>query len=265
MFQAGDRVGVGVSGGADSVALLLLLEELRDRLGIELAVLHFNHQLRGAESDADEEFVAALAAQRGMDFLAGRGDVAGAARDRGWNLEDAARRLRYAFFSSVVRAGRVTRVAVAHTADDQAETVLARLVRGTGPAGLAAIYPGERSRGSAAARSAAQRIARVSRGPRPVVARGRLESGHHAFARPFAPSGPCRSSSGSCSLPSWRILAAWRKWRARTKPFGRRWRPNALGRWPARGGGPPGHPLCGLAGAAGVGRSEAGQMRHGSL
>ena len=98
MFRAGDRVGVGVSGGADSVALLLLLEQLRDRLGIGLAVLHFNHQLRGAESDADEKFVAALAAERGMDFLAGRGDVAAAARDRGWNIEDAARRLRYAFF-----------------------------------------------------------------------------------------------------------------------------------------------------------------------
>ena len=133
MFGAGDRVGVGVSGGADSVALLLLLEELRDRLGIGLAVLHFNHQLRGAESDADEEFVAALAAERGIDFLAGRGDVAGAARDHGWNLEDAARRLRYAFFSSVVRAGRVTHVAVAHTADDQAETVLAGWSAGLAP------------------------------------------------------------------------------------------------------------------------------------
>lgn len=141
MFRAGDRVGVGVSGGADSVALLLLLEQLRDRLGIGLAILHFNHQLRGAESDADEQFVAALAAERGIDFLVGRGDVAGAARGRGWNLEDAARRLRYAFFSATVRAGRVTHVSVAHTADDQAETVLGRLVRGTGPAGLAAIYP----------------------------------------------------------------------------------------------------------------------------
>ncbi len=63
------------------------------------------------------------------------------ARERHWNLEDAARRLRYAFFASAVKSGRVTRVAVAHTADDQAETVLARLVRGTGPAGLASIYP----------------------------------------------------------------------------------------------------------------------------
>ncbi len=103
--------------------------------------MHFNHQLRGAESDADEQFVATLAAERGFDFLAGRGDVAGEARTRGWNLEDAARRLRYAFFSSAAQTAGVTHVAVAHTADDQAETVLARLVRGTGPAGLAAIYP----------------------------------------------------------------------------------------------------------------------------
>lgn len=141
MFRAGDRVGVAVSGGADSVALLFLLEALRERLGIGLAILHFNHQLRGAESDADEQFVAALAAERQIDFLADRGDVAGEARARGWNLEDGARRLRYAFFSSAVQAGRVTHVGVAHSADDQAETVLGRLVRGTGPAGLAAIYP----------------------------------------------------------------------------------------------------------------------------
>jgi len=141
MLLAGDRVGVGVSGGADSVALLCLLDLLSAELGIRLAVLHFNHQLRGAESDADEVFVAQLAAGRGIEFLAGREDVAAAARAHGWNLEDAARRLRYAFFDSAVKAGRVTRVAVAHTADDQAETVLARLVRGTGPAGLAAIYP----------------------------------------------------------------------------------------------------------------------------
>lgn len=145
MFRAGDRIGVGVSGGADSVALLRLLAELREQLGIRLAILHFNHQLRGVAADADEDFVASLAAERGIEFLAGRADVAAEARDHGWNIEDAARRSRYAFFESMVRAGKVTRVAVAHTADDQAETVLARLVRGTGPAGLAAIYPGKGS------------------------------------------------------------------------------------------------------------------------
>ena len=141
MVRPGDRLGVGVSGGADSVALLRLFEELQSELGIRLTVLHFNHQLRGEESDADERFVAALAAERGLFYLAGREDVRRAAREQGWNLEDAARRLRYGYFSSVLETGEITRVAVAHTADDQAETVLARLVRGTGPAGLAAIYP----------------------------------------------------------------------------------------------------------------------------
>ena len=141
MLAAGDRVGVGVSGGADSVALLRLLHQSSAELGIRLTVMHFNHQLRGVESDADESFVARLAAEHGIGFLAGRQDVAAFARSRNLNLEDAARKLRYAYFASLVDAGRVTRVAVAHTADDQAETVLARLVRGTGPAGLASIYP----------------------------------------------------------------------------------------------------------------------------
>jgi len=148
MFRPGDRVGVGVSGGADSVALLRLLDDLRPELGIFLSVLHFNHQLRGAESDDDEQFVAALAEKLGTEFIAGREDVAAAARENKWNLEDAARRLRYGFFRAALQDGEsaeepagLARVAVAHSADDQAETVLARLVRGTGPAGLGAIYP----------------------------------------------------------------------------------------------------------------------------
>jgi len=134
-------VGVAVSGGADSVALLLLLEELRETLGVTLLVLHFNHQLRGTESDGDERFVSELAAQRGFELIAGRGDVAAAAGSSGANLEEAARQLRYEFLKGIVASGRATRVAVAHTADDQAETVLAHIFRGTGLAGLAAIYP----------------------------------------------------------------------------------------------------------------------------
>ena len=113
----------------------------RRNVGIRLVVLHFNHQLRGAEADQDELFVTALAHEFGFDFVAGRGDVAGEARRNGWNLEDAARRLRYRFFDSAASAKGLHRVAVAHTADDQAETVLARLFRGTGPTGLAGIHP----------------------------------------------------------------------------------------------------------------------------
>jgi tRNA(Ile)-lysidine synthase len=141
MLQAGDRVGVAVSGGADSVGLLRLLEDLRGKLGITLVVLHFNHLLRGADSDADEEFAAALARERKLEFIADREEVAARSRENHWNLEDGARKLRYAFFARVVEGESVSRVAVAHTADDQAETVLGRLIRGTGLEGLAGIYP----------------------------------------------------------------------------------------------------------------------------
>ena len=141
MVRAGDRVVVAVSGGADSVALLLLLEELAAELGIHLLVCHFNHQLRGAASDEDEAFVADLARAHGLEFLIERANVAARSREEKSNLEDAARRLRYGFFSRLVEEGRADRVAVAHSADDQAETVLAHLVRGTGPTGLGGIYP----------------------------------------------------------------------------------------------------------------------------
>jgi tRNA(Ile)-lysidine synthase len=141
MIRSGDRIGVAVSGGADSVALLRLLAELRAQLGIQLFVLHFHHQLRGVEADEDELFVAQLVRELGLDCLADRADVADEARRQGWNLEDAGRRLRYQFFASVVSSHALNRVAVAHTANDQAETVLAHLLRGTGLAGLAGIYP----------------------------------------------------------------------------------------------------------------------------
>jgi tRNA(Ile)-lysidine synthase len=140
-LRAGERVGVAVSGGADSVALLLLLVELRKQLGIVLSVVHFNHKLRGRDSDRDEKFVAKLAEKYGLAFHAGRADIAAKAKSKKANLEDTARRARYEFFSRLVADGRVDKVAVAHTADDQAETVLAHILRGTGLAGLGGIHP----------------------------------------------------------------------------------------------------------------------------
>ncbi len=141
MVRPGDRVGVAVSGGADSVALLLLVLELRKKLGIVLSVVHFNHKLRGKASDADEAFVAKLAAKHGLDFHSASVYVAKKAKDERANLEDAARRARYDYFRSLVESGTCTKIAVAHTADDQAETVLAHLLRGTGLAGLGGIHP----------------------------------------------------------------------------------------------------------------------------
>ena len=141
LLVAGDRVGLAVSGGADSVALLRLLENLHGELGITLRVVHFDHGLRGEESEADRQFTEVLAHARGLDFICEHGSVRSAAQKHKWNLEDAARRLRYSFFDRLVQQGRVTRIAVAHTKDDQAETVLAHLLRGTGLTGLAGIYP----------------------------------------------------------------------------------------------------------------------------
>jgi tRNA(Ile)-lysidine synthase len=141
LLQAGDRVGVCVSGGADSVALLLLLIELREKLGVVLSVVHFNHQLRGKQSDADERFVAKLAAQHLLPFHVDRENVAAKAKREKANLEDAGRRARYGFFAQLVDKEKLTKLAVAHTADDQAETVLAHILRGAGLAGLGGIDP----------------------------------------------------------------------------------------------------------------------------
>ena len=141
MLRPGDRVGVAVSGGADSVALLLLLLELREKLGIVLSVVHFNHKLRGKASDADERFVAKLATKYGLEFHSAAVYVAKKAKKERANLEDAARRARYDYFRSLVESKVCERIAVAHSADDQAETVLAHLLRGTGLAGLGGIHP----------------------------------------------------------------------------------------------------------------------------
>jgi tRNA(Ile)-lysidine synthase len=141
ILHPGARIGVAVSGGADSVALLLLLLELREKLGIVLSVVHFHHKLRGRASDTDEKFVLNLAKRHSLPFFVAQEDISAKSRRERTNLEDAARRARYGYFERLVAEGNLDKVAVAHTADDQAETVLSHILRGTGLAGLGGIHP----------------------------------------------------------------------------------------------------------------------------
>lgn len=141
LLRPGDRVGAAVSGGADSVALLRILLELRSELGIVLSVVHLNHMLRASESDADEQFVRELANAYGLPLVAESRDVSAHAKEKKLSIETAARELRYEFFSDCLERERLGKIATAHTLDDQAETVLLKLIRGAGTRGMAGIYP----------------------------------------------------------------------------------------------------------------------------
>ena len=141
MFERGQRIGVAVSGGADSVALLYLLSELASSWELELAVVHLNHCLRGLESDEDEQFVAGLAAKMALPYVHRRVDVAAEARRVRANLEQMARQSRIRFFAELISGSRLHRIALGHTKDDQAETVLFRILRGAGPEGIRGILP----------------------------------------------------------------------------------------------------------------------------
>ena len=136
LLPPGAGVVCAVSGGADSVCLLHLLRSLAPELGLRLRAAHYNHQLRGAEADEDEAFVQTLCRQWDVPLVTGRGDVAALAKASGQGIEAAARQARYAF---LLEAAGSDLIATAHTADDNAETMLINLVRGSALTGLAGI------------------------------------------------------------------------------------------------------------------------------
>lgn len=141
MLPAGGTVLCAVSGGADSMCLLHLAARLGAERGFTVAAAHYNHCLRGAESDRDEAFVRDWCGENGVAFYAGAGDVAARAARLGQGVEETARQMRYAFLRETARGLGADRIATAHNADDNAETLLLHLVRGSGLQGLTGIAP----------------------------------------------------------------------------------------------------------------------------
>ena len=141
LIRPEETLVIGVSGGADSVCLLHVLASLQKQLGIGLHAAHLNHQLRGAESEADAKYVSSLANSLLIPITTDRQDVAAHRAERNCSIEEAARELRYAFLARVARNVGTNRVAVGHTRDDQVETILMHILRGAGTSGLRGLAP----------------------------------------------------------------------------------------------------------------------------
>ncbi len=142
LLDPGSAIFVAVSGGPDSVALLHLLSAVQETFPIRrIIALHFNHRLRGPASDEDEAFVRSLARRLGLECRTGSGDVRAFAKANKLSLEMAGRTCRHRFFQEALASGEADRIALAHTANDQAEEVLLRLFRGTGPSGMVGMAP----------------------------------------------------------------------------------------------------------------------------
>jgi tRNA(Ile)-lysidine synthase len=141
MLEYGDRLLAGVSGGPDSVALVLSLLDLNEKYNLTLGIAHLNHRLRGEDSQRDEDFTRELAGRLGLAFHLEQADAKAHAKARGLSVEEAGRNMRYAFFEATAQTHGYTKIALGHTRDDNAELVLMNLLRGSGPRGISGIPP----------------------------------------------------------------------------------------------------------------------------
>ncbi len=141
MLNKNDSVLVGVSGGADSVALVHIMKEIAQIFSIKLGVVHLNHSLRGNESDTDERFVVSLSEKLNLPCYTSKEDIAAYKKKHGFSLEEAGRRVRYSFFENIAQREGFNKIALGHTSYDNAELILMYLIRGSGPLGISGIPP----------------------------------------------------------------------------------------------------------------------------
>jgi len=139
ILEAGDHVLIGVSGGADSLALLYFLDKFADQFDIVIGVAHLHHGLRGPAADADETFVRNFCQERKIPFFSRQRNIEAISRAEKISVEEAGRKERYGFFMAVAEDHRYNRIAMGHHINDQAETMLMRLIRGTGVKGVSGI------------------------------------------------------------------------------------------------------------------------------
>ncbi|QHS51779.1 tRNA lysidine(34) synthetase TilS [Edaphobacter sp. 12200R-103] len=188
-IRPGDRICVAISGGADSVALLLALQEantaVRDSLGVGLSAAHVHHGIRdAAESDADLAFVRNLCLEHDIPLHIHHADVPARAAENRETIEEAARETRYAFFRNLIASGHVDSVLTAHTLDDQAETVLMKLLRGAWTEGLSGIHPVVPVEVSASSTQSPARTGKILR-PMLSTTRAQIESFLKARNQPW--------------------------------------------------------------------------------
>jgi tRNA(Ile)-lysidine synthase len=141
MLKPMEKVLVGVSGGADSIALLQLLNDYKRQFSVSLHVVHINHKLRGAEADSDERYVAQLAKLFSLPITIERVDVRDFAEKNKMGIEEAGRQIRYDYYEKLARDTGAQKIALGHNADDNIETFIMRLLRGAGTAGLIGVPP----------------------------------------------------------------------------------------------------------------------------
>ena len=139
LIKKGDGIVVGLSGGPDSVCLLYLLISIREKIGINIAAAHLNHMLRGKAADEDEEFAKRLCEKLNIEFFSKKVDINKYSKEHSLSSEAAGRKVRYEFFNDVMKKLNYNKIATAHNANDQAETVLMRMMRGAGLEGLCGI------------------------------------------------------------------------------------------------------------------------------
>ena len=139
LIESGDKIVIGISGGPDSVCLLHILSRLKEKLNIELYAAHLNHQIRGIEAQKDALYVSEICDEMGITYFLKSIDVPKYCKDNSLSIEEGARKLRYEMFDEIKKRTKSNKIAIGHNLNDQAETVLMRIMRGTGLQGLRGI------------------------------------------------------------------------------------------------------------------------------